>query len=84
MGMSRKMRRVWMEKKILEMEAEDLSPDVELPDFGSMSLAMVEKLYDEWFGEGAAQHLGKLCEFNFDPLTTQNVKVLDKGTSPVV
>ncbi len=84
MGMSRKMRRVWMEKKILEMEAEDLSPDVDLPDFGSMSLAMVEKLYDEWFGEGSASRLGELCAFNFDPMTTQNTKILDKGITPVV
>jgi len=68
MGMSRKMRRVWMEKRIMEMEIEDTSPDVEFPDFSRMSLAMVERYYDEWFGEGSAARLGKMCEFQFDPL----------------
>jgi hypothetical protein len=85
--MSRKLRRVWMEKKIWEMEIEDASPDVEYPDFSKMSLAMVEHRYDEWFGEGSARRLGELCSFNFDPMTgfeTQNVKVLDKSMTPVV
>jgi hypothetical protein len=68
MAMSRKMRRVWMEKRIMEMEIEETSPDVEFPNFGKMSLAMVERYYDEWFGEGSAARLGKMCEFQFDPL----------------
>ena len=84
MGMSRKMRRVWMEKKILEIESEETSPDVEMPDFSQMSLAMIERYYDEWFGEGSARRLGELCAFEFDPMTTQNAKILDKGTTPVV
>jgi hypothetical protein len=68
MTMSRKMRRVWMEKRIMEMEIEETSPDVEFPDFSQMSLAMVERYYDQWFGEGSAARLGKMCEFQFDPL----------------
>jgi hypothetical protein len=57
-----------MEKRIMEMEIEDTSPDVEFPDFSKMSLAMVEKYYDQWFGDGSAARLGKMCEFVFDPL----------------
>lgn len=73
-----------MERKIWEMEIEDTSPDVEYPDFSKMSLAMVERLYDEWYGEGSARRLGELCEFDFNPMTTQNAKILDRGTAPVV
>ncbi len=70
-----------MEKKIWEMEIEDQSPDVEYPDFSKMSLAMVERLYDEWYGEGSAKRLGELCTFNFDPMTgfeKQNTQILDR------
>lgn len=80
MTMSNKMRRIWMEKRIYEMEAEETSPDVEIPDLSSWTLPKVEAYYDEWFGEGASKRFGQLCLFEFNPLT----KGIDKPVAPVV
>ena len=80
MKMSNKMRRVWMEKRIYEIEAEDGSLDVEIPNLSGWTLPRVEAYYDAWFGEGASKRFGQLCLFEFDPLT----KGIDKPVSPVV
>jgi len=69
MAMSRKLRRVHMEKRILEMELEEYSPDVDLPDLARMPMPELEAYYDEWFGPGAAKRLDIMCGFQFDPLT---------------
>lgn len=80
MKMSNKMRRIWMEKRIYEMEAEDGSLDVEIPDLSKKTMPQLEAYYDAWFGEGSSKRFGQLCLFEFDPLT----KGIDKPVAPVV
>lgn len=80
MTISNKMRRALMERRIYEMEAEDPSPDVEVPDLSRKTMPQLEAYYDAWFGIGASKKFGQLCLFEYDPMT----KGIDKPMVPVV
>ena len=80
MTISNKMRRALMERRIYEMEAEDQSPDVQVPDLSRMTMFKLEAYYDEWFGPGASKRFGQLCLFEYNPMT----KPIDKPVAPVV
>ncbi len=80
MTISQKMRRALMERRIYEMEAEDLSPDVEVPDLSKKTMTQLEAYYDAWFGIGASKRFGQLCLFEYNPMT----KGIDKPVAPVV
>lgn len=80
MTISQKMRRILMERRIYEIEAEDQSPEVEIPDLSKKTMIQLEAYYDEWFGPGASKRFGQLCLFEYDPMT----KGIDKPMVSVV